>query len=276
MTLALDRVEIEGAGSDPRRLASALLKQLTDTSSRIPIHEIARALDIVAIGAAPLRSIEGCLQCDALRSEGQIIVNSASSAQRQRYTVAHELGHFLNEKHSPTTEVGFACTADDLGLPRRSGRDLIQEQEANTFAIEVLTPRNSLAPFLRKAADLDHALALAERFDISREAAARRYVALHQERLAVVFSKEGRVRYVEKGADFPATTMWTGDTLGHLHARDRDVGELTTLDEADPADWLKRPRGWAVFAQMLFQTNGYATTLLVAERDERVEETLNW
>ena len=276
MTLTLDRVEIESAGSDPRRLASALLKQLPDTSSRIPIHDIARALNIVAIEEAPLRSIEGCLQSDAWKSEGQIIVNSASSARRQRYTVAHELGHFLNERHSPTTDVGFACTAEDLGTPRRSGRDLIQEQEANTFAIEVLTPQQSLAPFLRKAAELDHALALAERFDISREAAIRRYVSLHRECLAVVFSKDGRVRYIEKGADFPATTMWTGDKLGHLHAGGRDARGLTTLDEADPTDWLKWPNGWAVFAQMLFQTNGYATTLLVAERDERVGDTLHW
>jgi hypothetical protein len=31
-----------------------------------------------------------------------------------------------------------------------------------------------------------------------------------------------------------------------------------------------------VFAQILFQTNGYATTLLVAERDEHAGDILHW
>ena len=49
MTLSLDRMEIESAGSDPVRLAGALLRQLPELAGRVPIDEIALALDIVEI-----------------------------------------------------------------------------------------------------------------------------------------------------------------------------------------------------------------------------------
>lgn len=266
MSFGLSRVEIESAGSDPRRLASALIGQMPDLGGPVPIEAIARELDILAIETAPLRGIEGCLQCDPLKSEGQIIVKAGTSSKRRRYTIAHELGHFLNERHQPTIDFGFACTGEDMASPRRSGRHLAQEREANTFAIEVLTPRRALSRFLHRSAELDHALAIAQSFEISREAAIRRYVDLHEERLAAVFSRNGQVRYVEKSETFPQTTVWAGDLLGHILRRPSQAGMLTPLDEADASDWIRRPAGLSLFAQTLFQEDGYAATLLVAER----------
>lgn len=266
MTLALDRIEIESAGADPVRLATALLRQLPDLSGAVAIDEVARALDIEDIVATPLASIEGCLQCDALKSQGQIVVNSRSSRQRRRYTIAHELGHFLNERHRPTSEYGFDCTALDMASPRRESRRLQQEREANTFAIEVLTPRRLLARHLQPAADLEHALKLATRFDISRAASIRRYVALHGETLAAVFTKDGRVQYVEKGRDFPATAIWNGDAAPQASSK-RDGEPLTTLDEAHAAAWLAYPDRRTLYVQTLHQAEGFACTLLLVEND---------
>ena len=78
MSLTLSRIEIESVGSDPRKLAHALLAQLPDLSGPVPIEAIARALDIVSIEVAPLASVEGCLHCDPLKSEEQIVVNANS------------------------------------------------------------------------------------------------------------------------------------------------------------------------------------------------------
>ena len=99
MTLTLDRLEIESIGADPVRLARALLEQMPGLDGRVPIDEIALALDIVSIELAPLVSIEACLQCDARKDKGQIVLNADSSPQRRRYSIGHELGHFLNERH---------------------------------------------------------------------------------------------------------------------------------------------------------------------------------
>ena len=79
-----------------------------------------------------------------------------------------------------------------------------------------------------------------------------------------MFSNGGRVRYIEKSEDFPATTIWAGDQLGGLLAQ-RPSGTLTTLDEADAFRWLKSPDGVTLFAQTLHQVDGFAVTLLVAD-----------
>ena len=72
MSLLLDRCEIECAGgSDPVRLARALLKQLPDVNGPIPIEEIALALDIQAIEEFELQGLEAALITDANKSRGR-------------------------------------------------------------------------------------------------------------------------------------------------------------------------------------------------------------
>lgn len=269
----LDRVEIESAGSDPVRLARALLKQLPELDGRVPIHEIALALDIVSIETIPLRSIEACLQCDRHKSEGQIVLRAGRSPQRHRYSIGHELGHFLNERHEPIGSAGFDCTHQDMSAPIRNGRHLRQEQEANTFAIEVLTPRRLLRPYFAGAPDLEHALEMAKHFHISRAAATRRYVDLHDAQLAAVFAKNDRITYINRSEGFPITHQWSGDPAGPNPAPPKKGTSLTEMEEVDPETWLASPDRWALFAQTFYQQDGYATTLLLAEP---VEEAAAW
>ncbi len=264
--MELDRIEIESAGSDPERLAAALLRQLPDLDGRVPIDEIALALDIVEIVEAPLVGLEGCLQTDALKSEGQIVVRAASPPQRRRFTIAHELGHFLNERHRPTGHHGFACTAQDMRSPAREGVHRRQEREANAFAIEALMPRRLLGRHLKRTADLEHALAIAARFDVSRAAAVRRYVALHEEALAVLFTRHGVVLYLDKAETFPWTAAWKGDAIGHL-LPSPGADRLGSMNEVQSEDWIAGDFRGGVFAQTLFQDDGYAMTLLLAEPD---------
>lgn len=272
MALSLDRVEIESVGADPVRLARAVLQQLPDIDGRVPIDEIALALDIVDIKVAHLTSIEACLQCDPRKSHGQIVVRAQSPARRRRYSIAHELGHFLNERHMSTSPVGFDCTAEDMAASKRTGRALDQEREANTFAIEVLTPRWLLNRHLARSADLERTLEIARRFDVSRQAAIRRYVDLHPECLAAVFSQNGRIDFIEKSDGFPATGPWIGDAIGQTPAPPRDGTDLTGLDEVEPQSWLRHPDGHQVFAQTLYQQDGFATTMLLAEPRTRASD----
>ncbi len=268
MAISLDRIAVEEIGADPVRLARAIRDQLPDLTGAVPVHDIAFALDIEEIREERLTSFEGCLLTDRQKSYGAILVNRASSPRRRRYTVGHELGHFLNERHVPTMEDGFQCTKEDMGYPKRSGRHLQQEREANTFSIELLAPARLIQSHLKRPADLEHALAIAEDQDISREAAVRRYVALHDECLAVVFSAGARVRYIEKGEGFPGTAIWTNDALPTLPPRPRDGSDLTTLDEVSAVPWLSWTDGVTLFAQTLYQAEGYAMTLLLVERDK--------
>jgi len=44
--IQIDRMEIDDAGSDPKRLAKAILVQLPDDTAMVPGRDIAKAIDI--------------------------------------------------------------------------------------------------------------------------------------------------------------------------------------------------------------------------------------
>jgi hypothetical protein len=139
-------------------------------------------------------------------------------------------------------------------------RHLRQEAEANEFAIELLTPRKLLKSVLRRVPDLADVVALSDRFDVSKEAAARRYVRCHQENLAVVFCRDGFFRYADRGADFPLLSLRAGKVC---YRQVEYEGSLSDFEEAVPEDWLISPtKGINLSAQSLWQEGGRSMTLL--------------
>jgi hypothetical protein len=242
----LDRMAIEDAGPNPGRIAAAIHAQLVLLCGPVPILQIAPALDIVEIRRAPMKGLEGALVSTPERDIGSIVVNSASSAQRQRFSVAHELGHFLNPWHKPIEPSGkFACRPEDMRKswgkpPPEASRHLIQEAEANRFAIELLAPQKFVRPFLSGIPDLMSVCRLAKTLDLSREASARRYVELHDQPTALVFSVDGVVRYVQRHPDFPSVLYQPGQRLSELPSA-VDKSRLSAHEEADPCDWLVLP-----------------------------------
>ncbi len=267
----LDRMALDDAGANPEKLADAIHRQLGERPGPLPILEIAKALDIEEIREEALRGMEGALVTNLERGFGSIVVNSQSSQSRQRFTVGHELGHFLHPYHQPTVASGFECTRSDMrlaaSLTGKTSRHQRQEVEANRFAIELLTPRRRLPPYLSPEPDLSHALRLAADFEISRAAACRRYVALHDATLAVVFSREGQVGYIDRSREFPFVALRPGDPMPPLPSRSGFMPR-SAMESVDAADWLGQARPAQLWAQTLYQQNGYETTLLLIEADE--------
>jgi Zn-dependent peptidase ImmA (M78 family) len=159
--LRLDRMEVEEQGRfDPVRLADTIHRLLGRTDASVPVEAIAAGLDITEIRCERLTNLEGALVTTAERDIGAILVNAASSRPRQRFTIAHEIGHFLNLAHLPTDRDGFYCTSRDLAtFASSSARTLLpherQEIEANRFAIELLIPEDKLDGIRRRAPDLE-------------------------------------------------------------------------------------------------------------------------
>jgi Zn-dependent peptidase ImmA (M78 family) len=185
--LALDRMAIEEVGPNPERLAAAIHDQLQHKSGEVPIEAIATALDIIEIRKARLQSFEGALLAPDDRNVGAILLNSESSPVRRRFTLAYELGHFLNSWHGlQNLSRGFACSRMDIAIPWRkpsssASRHAVQEAEANRFAIDLLAPRWLMRPYLRGIPDLAAVLRLSKELGLSREAGGRRYVELHEQ-----------------------------------------------------------------------------------------------
>lgn len=266
MGLILDRMELADVGANPERLATAIHLQLGDGTGPVPVHDIARALDIVDIREESLRNMEAALLTDPERSYGAILLNSTSSPQRRRFSLGHELGHFANEYHRPTSVGGFQCLRSDMVEARDMNLQFRQEAEANRFAIELLTPRNRLKPYLRGDVSLDRADALANEFYISRQAAARRYVQLHDASLAVLFCRHGRVRYIDRSEAGPHLKFWVGDAVPDIGLGNSGV-RFVASDE-----WITPPSTGEVMVDIHQQADGWMTVLLHAELDDTEPE----
>jgi IrrE N-terminal-like domain len=119
------------------------------------------------------------------------------SRQRRRFTLGHELGHFLMPSHVPDAEGRFLCSQRDLLLlsAKEGDRRARMEIEANRFSSLILMPPPALRTEIgkRSAPSLEHMLSLAKKFDVSKEAMARAYAEYHSEAIAFVVVREGKV-----------------------------------------------------------------------------------
>jgi hypothetical protein len=257
---------LDDVGANSRRLAEAIHGQLGEGTGAVPVYDIARALDIEEIREEPLRSFEAALVTTPERDRGSVLLNSTSSPQRRRFSLGHELGHFLNSWHRPSAVNGFRCTRLDMTAAESESADQHrrQEAEANTFSIELLAPRKRLRSYLSAQANLKHILRMAGDLDISREAAARRYVELHDDNLAAVFAHKGSFTYAVFASAFPPLSLRKRSPV-------RLVGDpreerLSDIEEVDPLDWLRRPDGFELDAQTFHQQNSFSITLLRVSR----------
>lgn len=263
MVLRLDRIAIEetaeASGGDPERIANAILDQMTNYSGPIPVCDIARALDILDIREERLTSLEGALLITPSKGYGAILLNANSTPQRRRYTLGHELCHFLHPWHWPISSARFNCTSRDMQETAGSDQHALQETQANHFAIELLAPKRLFDFDLHSTPDIAVINDMAQRFDISRAAAARRYAEMHNEDLTVVFSRHGIIDYAVTPPQVPNKVSWRGKALP-VQIEQRP-GQVSPWIDADPADWNLAPCAH-VRIQTLQQLDGHALTLV--------------
>ena len=240
----------------------------------VPIDEWALALDISAIMPLETEGFEGGLLMLPDGSSGTILFNEAGGDRKRRFTIAHELAHFLLPWHTSRSGQGFLCSAKDMAVFRaKPGGDRYMEMEAqaNRFSAGVLMPA---APFradlrARRHFEACHIVELSDRYDVSKEAAARRCVSLHDDAIAVVFSRAGIVRRTYRGKDFPRLGIAANDPLpaGSIARRATlTPGESSEWGESPADRWLDNVRG-VVSEQSIGQQNGFRMTLLTFETE---------
>src|SRR5947199_7758504 len=141
------------ASAKAERLALALITEHGIVSPPVPIEEIA-----VARGALVARNyVPGYESGFALREGSRWIigVNTATSPRRQRFTIAHELGHLLMHEGKPLiTDYSVRINNRD---PVSSMGTEPQEIEANAFAAAILMPRSLIWEELKREIDLAQA-----------------------------------------------------------------------------------------------------------------------
>ena len=135
-----------------QKQVDALLKEHGITSAPIPIERIAKALG-VQVKYSPL---DDELSGMAYVKDGTPIIgiNTLHHPNRQRFALAHELGHLILHENELTKEIHV-----DKGFhmyPSSSAGEDEMEIEANRFANEILMPESLLAKSLNgQSFDID-------------------------------------------------------------------------------------------------------------------------
>jgi Zn-dependent peptidase ImmA (M78 family) len=73
-------------------------------------------------------------------AERRILVNAGEPETRQRFTIAHELGHWVCQCLEGQTEPIY-CRAEEIGVDPEAKK---LEREANVFAAELLMPEEAV------------------------------------------------------------------------------------------------------------------------------------
>jgi hypothetical protein len=111
--LTPDRLDLADIDA-PRILARQIHKQFGRIGTAVPVIDIARSLGILDVKLGVFDGFEGMLLTNVARSTGAILANTAKGERRARFTVAHELGHFLFERHVLSDAWGFRCKSNDM------------------------------------------------------------------------------------------------------------------------------------------------------------------
>jgi Zn-dependent peptidase ImmA (M78 family) len=268
--------------SSPEALANGIIEHYGPALAiPVPVQNIAEAVGISEITPMTTSDFEGLLITDANKTKGTIAYNANSIIERRRFTIAHEIGHFLLPFHG----VKAQCAKGDLGIIRSADERRAREAEANRLAAALLLPEKQFRADIRRLGkpETAHILKLAARYQTSKEATARRYTELSDDPCAIVFSRDGQVRSYCKSNGFPRITAVQKKSLpmGSLSlktaSRQLPSGTLSDWAEVDASVWLEngnQARSKTLCEQYLQQANGYRLTMLTFDPidDDEVDE----
>jgi Zn-dependent peptidase ImmA (M78 family) len=273
----ITRLDLDGTGS-PEGLVTRILKAEPGLTYPIPLEELCKALDIIKIAELTTDAFEGSLLMDQHRSHGIILVNKNARDGRRRFTIGHELGHFLIPTHMPVKGDAFLCSRDDMRLWSPEERDKYRrmEVEANRFSGLLLMPPPMLRNYLAKRGDptLADVEAIHSDFDVSKDAAARAYAQHHDQPIAIAVVQNGKVLRLYRHIKFPQLSVDPGNEVPKGSAYWRAIkskAELTEISEVLPGQWLAS--GWGrplpeLYEQVLLQRLDYALIMLWPEFPE--------
>jgi hypothetical protein len=154
--------------SDPRahELRAAYLATFDGDEIPVPVESIAEDLLGLRIEERDLGECSGML----IPSERLILVNASEAmsgdtpTRRHRFTIAHELGHWICHARDAEVAAPNYCRSQDVS----QDTDRAVEREANVFGAELLMPEAAV----REAwAALPDAAEVASKFDVSAIAA---------------------------------------------------------------------------------------------------------
>lgn len=274
--MTLSRLDLDGLGS-PKALAERIHEIAADLPLDFDIADLCAKLDILAIKEIDTSSFEAALLMDEHKANGSILLARGRRPERRRFSIGHELGHFLIPTHMPRPGERMSCSLADLHHLDTTARDRHKrvEAEANRFAAALLMPPGRLRKEMTaREPDLGEIVKLASAFGVSKEAMARSYVEAHRARVAVIILRDGCVDRIYRPDTFPwieASIRQPVPTDSLAASCQLAPRELTPIEESEPDVWFGERAAARIDVateQVLGQSGGYAMVLLRVEGED--------
>lgn len=256
-----------------------------DSPKRFPVDVANLALEysaqrfpedpIVYVQGADLPDFDGALKRSPRKEAwGIIYSNSVSSLGRIRFTLAHELGHYL--LHRTKYPNGLPCSQWDSLSSQLEQRTLV-EREADEFASYLLMPKNDfckrISPY--RTPTFSQLSTCAEFYGVSLTAAAVHWVNLTKLRAVIVISRDGYILWSRSSGSAMKTGVYitTVDSAPiPLHEESLPAREFWSCDDPvahDSGIWFDE--SCEEFAKFSFQ-HDFAISLLILESERATSE----
>lgn len=198
-------------GMSPSRAAAQLsqMLRLVLGDNRFPINVGELAYEVSRQQPDPIEKIqkvsidgfEGMLRRHSQRAAWHILYNQQPHYPgRERFTLAHEFGHYLLHRQDVLTSggagddatQGMAYRCNPLEMDRWKAEEERREKEADSFASHLLMPfddyRAQVGAMEMSGALLTH---ITDRYGVSLTAAVRRWIEFTDSRAAMVVARDG-------------------------------------------------------------------------------------
>ena len=209
-----------------------------------------------------------------LSEKAIVTVNSNGTSGRQRFSLAHELGHWVYHRGQIMT-----CKADVIGS--FGDKASAAEKHADNYAASLLMPRYLYQPALRsyRQLDFDVIRGLSNHFSVSVTAAARRCVEIGDwPAMLVCHNHKGRYWFFRSQLIptrwFPRQDLQSESSAMEMLFGSRMPGQISRLRCVSAEAWFDRyeAQRYEVLEQSFKVSPNEIITLLVFEDDEMLDD----
>lgn len=195
-----------------------------------PSHIDLEAIAIDHGAQVRYRPMGGCeARLLACGENAVISINSSSNPGRKRFSLGHELGHWIQDRKTGM----FLCAKEDISPINSAARSA--ESYANAFASQLILPDYLVRPWIDgKKGTLEVASSLAREFQSSLTAAAIKIASLTSAPVCLACHTRKRRAWFRKSNFFPAE-LYLQDELHY----ETDAFEMAF---APTASGMSRPR----------------------------------
>lgn len=169
----------------PAEVAARIIQQCKINGAPVDLHKIAH-VNAIEISPSDTIDADGWILFPKDQKWAAIKYRPKMTLGRQRFTIAHEMGHFFL-KNVDTDEK--SCQID-------GGQKTEHEREADEFASNLLMPEKLVKRIIgTKIKGYEDILKIRQTFEVSQQAAALRLMQVTPAPAAVIYSEDGLIKW---------------------------------------------------------------------------------